>query len=488
MPTRQTDPVKGPVGLNIEFHDGARNGVGRSLLGMPQNADWSLVTCGLDKTCVRNAVTYAIGQELAVPAGRWAPRFRWAEVYVNGTYNGLYLLAEKPKDDRFRVNLPNMPATSPPNEHGYFISADADCRAAYGYDPVDLKSEFLDARARMSKPATGAGCPDGVSRVPGNRRWKIRSPNPDDKLTAEQRTYVEEAFDRMTVALETPAANWKDVIDLPSFLDYFVISELTNNVDAFYKSWYMYKLPDSVNGGKWFMGPIWDYDLAYGNANYYFRHCASNTAIGPLFKEAPAAKDDPPPPWTIAPLKDAGVRNDLRCRWNTLRRTGPLDIARIEARIDSFVTHLMTAKARDTAKWKNYPKYVWPNNFVANTWADDIRYMKFWIRARLAWVDRTLQGTCAATANAPAVTQMMPPQSVTVARTREAWGGEATNRFPGLRRHPHGRTGGGGLGLPELDPVRMTRAFADGRTWGPSAAAGQLLPQRRQACVYGSDA
>ena len=147
-----------------------------------------------------------------------------------------------------------------------------------------------------------------------------------------------------------------------------MISEFTNNVDAFFKSWYMYKMPQSM-GGKWFMGPIWDFDLAYGNANYYFRHCATNTQIGPLAKPLPAtgAQDEPPPPYAIAPLKDAAVANQLRCRWNGSRTTGPLDIARIEARIDAFATHLRTAKARDSAKWKNIGVYVWPNNYVGAT-------------------------------------------------------------------------------------------------------------------------
>ena len=103
----------GQQGYNIEFDDGNFNGVGKSLLGMPQNADWALVTCVSDKTCIRNGLTYAIGRELVVPQGRWAPRFRWAEVYINGNYLGVYTVAEKPKDDKFRVNLPNVPDNTP---------------------------------------------------------------------------------------------------------------------------------------------------------------------------------------------------------------------------------------------------------------------------------------------------------------------------------------------------------------------------------------
>jgi hypothetical protein len=412
----------GQIPYNIEFHDGNLNGVGKSLLGMPQNADWALVTCVSDKTCMRNALTYAIGRELVVPQGRWAPRFRWAEVYINGDYRGVYTVAEKPKDDKFRVNLPNVPDTATPAENGYLISADSDCRAALGFDPLRPATEFLDARAEMSRPPTGMGC--ATTRVPGNRRWVIRAPN-DEKLTPAHVTYIKQAFDKMTATVEAATGDWRSAVDLNSFRDYFIISELTNNVDAFFKSFYLYKTPESA-GNKWYMGPIWDFDLAYGNANYYYRYCATNTQLGPLVKPSPGpAQDDAAPPWALAPLRDTAFANDLRCRWNNLRTSGPLDIAKIEQRIDAFAAHIKTAKTRDAAKYRNFPKYVWPNNYVGNSWEDEIRYLKFWIRTRLAWIDKTLKGQCAAPASVPAVAQVpAPPNATGVDRSGELYTGE----------------------------------------------------------------
>src|SRR6185436_19183874 len=112
---------------------------------------------------------------------------------------------------------------------------------------------------------------------------------------------------------------------------------------------------------------------------------------------------------------------------NDLRRTGSLDVAKIEARIDAFAAHLKTAKMRDAAKYTNFPKYVWPNNFVGATWEDEIKFLKFWIRTRLDWVDRHLPGTCAATPNPPAVMQVPQPMSAKVERNKpeqELYGGE----------------------------------------------------------------
>ena len=162
----------------------------RSLLGMPQNADWALVTCVSDKTCLRNALTYAIGQELAGAARCAGPRVSAGPRCTStARINGVYLVAEKPKDDKFRVNLPNAADGTPPGEQGFLISADGDCRAAYGFDPLDPTSEFLDERARMSEPPPGMSCaaPTRWSRATGAGDPLAQ---PGHKLTAAQRTYL----------------------------------------------------------------------------------------------------------------------------------------------------------------------------------------------------------------------------------------------------------------------------------------------------------
>src|SRR5262249_44878187 len=152
--------------------------------------------------------------------------------------------------------------------------------------------------------------------------------------------------------------------------------------DAFNKSWYLYKLPDSA-GGKWFLGPVWDYDIAYGNNNYNDFYCATSTRL----KDAQ--------PYIDVVLADPVIRDDITCRWRELRKSGgPLDVVLIEKRLDQFAAHIAVAKGRDAKKWGNVGRYVWPNNFVGATWQDEVRFLKFWIRRRLAWGDAHPPGTC----------------------------------------------------------------------------------------------
>ena len=95
----------------------------------------------------------------------------------------------------------------------------------------------------------------------------------------------------------------------------------------------MYKMPDSM-GGKWSMGPVWDYDLAYGNANYYFRQCATNTQIGPLAKQPP---DDQrqgrrPPALGARPAQGhCAFATTCAAAGTSLRTDGPLALAKLES-------------------------------------------------------------------------------------------------------------------------------------------------------------
>jgi len=57
-------------------------------------------------------------------------------------------------------------------------------------------------------------------------------------------------------------------LDVESFADYFILNELSKNVDGYRLSAYMYKDKDS-NGGKLTAGPVWDHNFSFGNIGYY---------------------------------------------------------------------------------------------------------------------------------------------------------------------------------------------------------------------------
>jgi hypothetical protein len=210
----------------------------------------------------------------------------------------------------------------------------------------------------------------------------------------------------------------KGLADASSWVDHFLWQELTNNVDGYWKSWYFGKHPEAA-GGRFFMGPAWDFDVAYGNVSYKKRYCVTNLMAG-----------DSPSPFR-AIFTDPAFTGDVRCRYQQLRRPGgPLDVARVEAKIDAFGRHIERAKVRDQTRWNNIGRHVWPNNYVGPTWADEVRYLKFWFRKRLAWLDRNLPGASAAEPPPPAVAPMTAPAPAREAALRTVGSGQAPVYIP----------------------------------------------------------
>jgi hypothetical protein len=404
--------------FSVELNDATGGKNYHELLGMPAQDDWAIVSCFSDKSCLRNALTYSISRDMAFPAGRWAPRLRFAEVYLDGDYQGLYQVVEKPKGGMNR--LTGIPKTGADASAGFLVSANGDARSL-GFDrgPLDMKWEFLDDLG-LSMPA-----------MTGNRRWKLRTPTKGN-VTDGQRMSIQTSLNGFETMLANKTAGWRDKLDSASWIDFYLVNEFTNNADALFKSWYIARQPDSM-GGKWVTGPPWDFDIAYGNINYYFRQCTSTSVLGGHTKNVPAMAsqpDVPPPPFAQTMLADPAFRNDMQCRWRDLRAPGKtLDPAVLEARIDKFVAHIKVAKARDQAKWKNIPLWVWPNNYVGGSWDDEVKYLKYWIRRRLTWLDANLGGECASKPAPPAVTQTTAPASVSVDRSKEVYGGEHALHF-----------------------------------------------------------
>ena len=368
------DYAQKPYGF--ETQDATGNDKTVTLLGLPPESDFVLHSCYSDKTCMRNALTYRLGQELGRPQGRWAPRTRYVEVFIDGMYQGLYLLVERIKRDKQRINIQKAaddPAVGDVTG-GYIFSQE-------GNEPRPMRT-----------------WPSAVST---NHNWHHREPR-GEEITPGQRKYLQEAvaeFERLLMRDRLGEETLKK-IDLDSFVDYVLLQELTNNIDAFWKSWFMFKQPDPL-GGRYVMGPVWDHDLAFGNAGYAKGHCATvlvaataRTPFRQVFAE---------------PL----FRDRLRCRWDRLRQPGgALDIAALEGRILAFQRHIQIAKERDRMRWMNIGKWIWPNNYVGTTFIDEVLYLRYWLRKRLAWLDENLPGTCTEVPKPAPVAVGTPPLPV----------------------------------------------------------------------------
>jgi hypothetical protein len=142
-------------------------------------------------------------------------------------------------------------------------------------------------------------------------------------------------------------------------------------------------------GGKINMGPIWDFNIAFGNANYCGGELTSGWAFN--FNEICPQDEWHVPFWWKRLLEDPGYVSSLKERWSALR-SNEFSNDFIISVIEDLKLELekSDASTRNFGKWLILGKYIWPNNFIGNRYSEEIDYLKNWIEERLSWMDKEI--------------------------------------------------------------------------------------------------
>ncbi len=361
---------KKPYGFET-WKDSLGNDQKVSLLGMPAEADWVLNATYNDKTFMRDVLTY----DLVNKMGRYATRTRYCEMVLNNDYQGLYILMEKIKRDKNRVDISSLKTTDNTGEDvtgGYIIKIDK-------------------TSGSPSKNWT-----NNTNTPFGNYKtfFQVEYPKITD-ITQPQFEYIQKYVNDFEAALlspdfQSPQAKWREMCDLDTFIDYFLITEFVKNVDGYRLSTFFYK-EKSSKGGKLKMGPAWDYNLAFGNADYYDGYKSSGWQYKINDIALPKGDTYPAPFWWQQLAQDSIFKTKTVKRWEVLRKT-TFNPDNINKWIDSTATVLEPAMKRNFNKWPSVlGKYVWPNYYVGSTYQDEVNWIKEWIRTRTLWLDSQFQ-------------------------------------------------------------------------------------------------
>jgi subtilisin-like proprotein convertase family protein len=330
-----------------------------SLLGMPPENDWVLSAEYADKTLLRNRLTYHLAQQM----GNYAARCRSVEVVINGEYYGVYTFMEKPKRNDFRINIAKLESvenTFPSITGGYIIKIDRTDEAGWlSYYPGNA--------------------------TPNHFYYQFVYPK-DTAITIQQQNYIHSILDSFEMCMASPDfgninTGYPKWIEPNSFVDFFILTEMGKNVDGYRLSTYLYK--DRISrGGKIKAGPMWDFDLAWHNANYG----SADTIWGWEYEQMDNAY--PYPSWWIRFRQDDGFNNRLQCRWTNFRQN-VLKTENIFAFIDGAVNELNEAQQRNFTQWPILGAYIRPNpqNQGGATWQGEVADLKNWIAARTGWMD-----------------------------------------------------------------------------------------------------
>lgn len=235
----------------IETRDISGNDLDVSLLGFPAESDWILYAPYNDKSLIRDVLVYKLVNDM----GRYASRSKFCEVVLNNEYVGIYVLLEKVKRDANRVNIKKLDPED--------ISGDA---LTGGYI---IKIDKTDGENNAGWFSTYLPFPQTQFKI----LYQYHVPKPDE-IVQQQMTYIQnlifnfETVMKYSSNIADSATGYPKFIDTDSFIDFVLINEFVKNVDAYRLSTYLYKDRDSRNA-KLFAGPVWDFNLAFGNADYH---------------------------------------------------------------------------------------------------------------------------------------------------------------------------------------------------------------------------
>jgi hypothetical protein len=345
-----------------------------SVLGMEKESDWVLYATYLDKTLMRNFLAYTLSREM----GNWAANCRFVELILNDQYQGVYVFMEKIKRNSARVNIPKMSASDISGDAltgGYIFSLDK--------EPNGWFSSYAPPFATNNT----------------TRQFSYVYPKPGD-IVQEQKDYIRAYVDSFETALrgpqfQDPVRGVRRFAHIPSFIDYFIINELSRNVDGYRLSSYFHKSRNSIDR-RIHAGPVWDYDLSFRNADY----CSGSDITGWAYRFNSVCPGDGAgliPFWWERLMTDTAFLGELNCRWKMLRKT-TLSIERINTLIDSVSNLLSESQQRHFTKWPILGIYVWPNpKPIASSYKEEIALLRSWITSRIGWIDDNLPrtGLCA---------------------------------------------------------------------------------------------
>ena len=359
----------------FETWDSQYNDLDVSLIGFPEEEDWILYGPFSDKSLIRNKLIY----ELSNRMGRYTTKTEFVELTINYEYKGLYIFMEKLKRDKNRIDISKLENADIDEElisGGYIIKIDKSDMEDGSYTDYNSFQSQFDV----------FGNENGDIRINFNYEY----PKPGE-IHANQKNYIKTYFYEFESSLASnnfkdPINGFRKYIDEDSFIDFFILNELSNNVDGYRLSTYLQK----DRNEKLVIGPIWDFNLSFGNADY----CGGERYDVWCFKFNERCLGDywNVPFWWNRLLEDEKFVDKLKGRWNQLRLNILSDnniLTLIEEQY-SFLNNETDIINRNFNKWKIFGIYIWPNSFIGNNYYEEIDFLKNWIKERTKWLDESI--------------------------------------------------------------------------------------------------
>lgn len=306
-----------------------------SILDMPKDKEWDLISNFRDKSMLRNYITYQLA---GILGDEYYPKCKFIELYLNREYRGIYLLVEHVKVSESRVNI------------------------------AKSDSSFLFEK-------TSATSTDGIMFTSSlDYIFKFCQPkDPDEKSQELLKNHIND-FERFlrskSIYNLDSIRKWIDVED---FVRYYWVQEFTKNMDGHRRSIFITWEKDGENQNPIKMGPVWDFDLGYGNS----RDEKSIPEQWLIRKYG----------WDRFLFKNPKYEDLVKTYWKNNRSTF---ITLLDS-IDTMSQRLEKASANEFKKWPVLNNDTdWPFMEKFDSYQDAVNSLKYWIEKRIQWIDKNI--------------------------------------------------------------------------------------------------
>lgn len=309
---------------------------------------WTLINNYGDKTLMRNLLAFELSRRMGMP---YTPYATSVDVLLNGEYKGNYQLCDQIEVHKNRVNITEMT----PNDNsgvaltgGYFLEVDA-----YAYEE---ESWF---NSNKGNPVT------------------IKSPD-SDSITYAQRSYIKSTFNKME-------SNWKDYLDLNTFLRHFLVGELSGNTDTYW-SLNLYKERDD---DMFYTGPVWDFDLAFENDNRTF---PVNEKTDFIYRTNGSCTGNLRTFVNNIVIYDSYSKSLMLSIWDEARQSG-LTAEYMTEYINMWEEALQQSQRLNFLRWPIMNQYVHQNPTLWGSYTAEVQNVRRFMKERFAWMDKRLNYT-----------------------------------------------------------------------------------------------
>lgn len=332
----------------------------QNVLDAPAKAKkWTLINNYGDKTLMRNLIAFEISRRVGLS---YTPYAQPVDVVMNGEYKGCYQLCDQIEVNDNRVAITEMEPEDvelPALSGGYLVEVDA-------YADQEVAGTWFTSK--NGNPVT------------------VKSPDLEDDFQQAQYDYISNYFNQLEDALFasnfTDAENgYRKYLDLTSFLRHFIVGELSGNTDTYW-SMYMSKDRDS---DKFFVGPVWDFDIAFDNDNRTYPIHNLNNYVYASGRASFAGNMKRFIDRII--VDDTTVKDELKKIWSDARHNSNLSYDSLKEYINDMEEYLNESQQLNFTRWKIMNQWVHQNPQIAGSYAGEVSVVRSYLSRRFNFLD-----------------------------------------------------------------------------------------------------